>query len=729
MPPPGVLRPDEATYNSLTTWLESGLDGAAKAHPNPGRPTLHRLNRVEYTNAIRDLLGLEIDGRSLLPADEAGYGFDNIADVLSVSPALFQRYLTAAQKIGRLAVGDPTLRAITETYDVPRSEFQEDRVSEDLPFGSRGGLAIRHYFPLDGEYSLKIRLRRNFNSYQIRGIGTHEELEVRLNGTRIKVFAVGGEASAQKTPEDAAQYQNEGDRGLEIRFPARAGMQLIGVSFLEKTRVPEGLAPARLPVGTISYWNNVNAPLGVDNVRIAGPFDAVASGDASSRPQLFVCSPASSRDEESCATKILARLARRAYRRPVTKEDVDALLPFYRAGRKEGRFEAGIQLALEKVLVSLDFLFRSEREPANVVPGSVYRISDLELASRMSFFLWSSIPDDELLSLAERGKLKDPLVLKQQVQRMLGDARATALISNFAGQWLHLRNVRAWAPDPHEFPEFDEALREAFQRETELFFEHQLHEDRSVVDLLTANYTFVNERLARHYGIPNVYGEHFRRVTFSDERRAGLLGQGSILMVTSYATRTSPVLRGKWLLENVLGAPPPPPPPSVPLLEENREGGRPPTSVRERLEQHRKNPVCAACHSRMDPIGFAFENFDAVGRWRTLSEGETPVDSSGVFLDGSKFNGPAEFRKVLLRHSDDFVGTVVEKLLTYAVGRGVEYYDMPAVRGIMREAARGNYRWSSLILGVVNSAQFQMKSAQDRGLVNSASSQVGRSQP
>jgi len=717
MPPLGLPRPDEATYSAFAARLETALDRAAAANPDPGRPTIHRLNRVEYTNAIRDLLALDIDGRALLPADEAGYGFDNIADVLSVSPALLQRYLIAAQKVSRLAVGDPSLRPVSETYDVPRTQFQEDRASEELPLGSRGGIAVRHYFPLDGEYSITIRLRRQFNSNLIRGIATREEIEVRLDGERVTTLKVGGELAAQQTPEARAQYQNEGDRGLEIRFPARAGLRLVGISFLERTTVPEGMAPERMPVGTISYWNRANALLGVDSIQIGGPFGAVAVGDTPSRRQIFVCRPSGGRDEESCATKILARLARLGYRRPATQEEVETLLRFYRAGRRDGSFDSGIQFALEKLLVSLDFLFRSEIDPASA-RGRAYRISDLELASRLSFFLWSSIPDDELLGLADRGRLKDAAVLRQQVQRMLGDPRASALVSNFGGQWLHLRNVRVWAPDPHEFPEFDEALREAFLQETELFFASQLREDRSVVDLLRADYTFVNERLARHYGIPNVYGEHFRRMTFSDGRRAGLLGHGSILTVTSYPTRTSPVLRGKWLLENVLGAPPPPPPPNVPLLEENG-AGKPPTSVRERLEQHRRNPACAVCHSRMDPLGFALENFDAIGRWRTLSEGNTPVDTSGVFLDGSKFDGPTEFRNVLLRYSDEFVATVTEKLLTYALGRGLESSDMPAVRGIVRGAADSGYRWSSLILGIVTSTPFQMRAAQAPGAARS----------
>ena len=678
------------------------------------------------------MLALEIDGRFLLPTDESGYGFDNIADVLSVSPGLLDRYMLAAQKISRLAVGDPTLQPVVERYTIDRALVQDERMSTDLPFGSRGGTVIRHYFSLDGEYGVRIRLTRSAFAPRILGIANREQLDVRLDGTRIKLFAVGGEcvesaAARCMSPPDirtvnaVSEYEQTADAGLAVRFPVKAGMRQVEIAFLKRAWAePEGAAPARSPRGGVQ-----GAEMEVDSVDIEGPFDAQRPEDTPSRRQVFVCHPTDDQDEESCATKTLARLARRAYRRPVTDQDVQTLLGFYRTGRRQGGFEAGIRFALERLLVSLEFLARIERDPANVALGAVYRISDLELASRLSFFLWSSIPDDELLDLAASGKLSDPEVLEQQVRRMLADTRSQALVDNFFGQWLYLRNMRGVTPDPNAFPEFDGNLRAAFERETELFLENQLHQDRSVVDLLTANYTFVNERLARLYGIPNVYGSHFRRVTLSGDNRAGLLGHGSILTVTSYATRTSPVLRGRWLLEKFLGAPPPPPPPNVPALKESGEAAQP-TSVRERLEQHRKNPVCAGCHSRMDPLGFALENFNGIGKWRT-SDANTPIDASGVFPDGTKFSGPAELRNMLLKYREELVRTVIEKLLTYALGRGVEYYDMPAVRAIRRDAAP-DYRWSSVILGIAKSLPFQMRTAPASGPLADTSSRTRRLQ-
>jgi hypothetical protein len=528
----------------------------------------------------------------------------------------------------------------------------------------------------------------------------------------------------------ASEYERTADAGLEVRVPVNAGTRGIGIAFVKRTAAAqEGPGPARLPAGSSADAFDQNAEMSVESVQIEGPFAARGPGDTPSRHEIFACRPASAHDEEPCARKILSRLARRAYRRPVTDRDVRTLLGFYRTGSKRG-FEAGIGLALERMLVSPEFLIRIERDPDGVPPGAPYRISDLELASRLSFFLWSSIPDDELLDVAAQGKLGNPDALEQQVRRMLRDPRTQALITNFAGQWLYLRNVGSVTPDPDLFPEFDRNLRDAFQRETELFLDSQLREDRSVVDLLSANYTFVNERLARFYGIPNVYGSHFRRVTLSDNARAGLLGHASILTVTSYATRTSPVVRGKWLLETILGSPPPPPPPNVPPLKENGEGGAPPTSVRQRLEEHRKNPVCASCHARMDPLGFALENFDAVGQWRT-TDANIAINASGVFPDGTGFAGPAEFRRALLSHRDEFVATLCEKLLTYALGRGVEYYDMPAIRKIMRGSAPAEYRWSSLVLGTVTSMPFQMRAAQGRPTDDRSSSsrQAWKQQP
>ena len=711
MPPPGMPRPDQATAEAFASWLETELTRAAEANPNPGRPGIQRLNRAEYTNAIRDLLAVEIDGAALLPADDAGYGFDNIGAVLSVSPMLLERYMSAARKISRRAIGDPSIRPDIVTYDLDRFLMQDDRMSETLPFGSRGGMAASHFFPLDGEYVIKLRLRRSYNGARILGIDDSHQLDLRLDGERIKLFKIGGTYQGQRGPayqEDPAreQYLRTADAGLEVRLPMKAGRRLIGVTFVKETTVPEGTLRPRL-----AGFETENA-LALGNVTISGPYDVKGTGDTASRRKIFVCLPSGSQDEEPCAQEILSTLARRAYRRPIIDGDVQALLTLYQNARSSRDFEAAIGVALRAILVSPEFLFRIERDPTDVAPNTTYEISDLELASRLSFFLWSSIPDDQLLDLAEAGQLKDPKVLEQQVKRMLADSRSEALVENFAGQWLYLRNIRTVAPEPSVFPTFDENLREAFQRETELFLGSMLREDRSVMELLTADYTFVNERLARHYQIPNIYGSHFRRVTLSDEERRGLLGQGSILTVTSYGNRTSPVLRGKWLLENILGTPPPPPPPDVPSLKATGEDGQA-LSVRERMEEHRANPICASCHSSMDPLGFAMENFDGVGAWRTISDGNTPIDSSGVLPDGTSFRGPAGLREVLVSRRVQFVTTVTTKLLTYGLGRGVEAFDAPAVRKIIREAAPSDYRWSSLIMGIAKSMPFQMRRSRE----------------
>jgi hypothetical protein len=703
MPPAGRPRPDAATYAAVVSALETSLDRAAAASPNPGRPVVHRLNRAEYANVIRDLLALDVDADALLPADDAAFGFDNNADVLTVSPLLLERYLSAARKISRLAMGDSTMRPSVESYDVSRYEVQDDRASEELPFGTRGGIAVHHNFPLDAEYVVSVRTQRR------RGRAAQsDQLEVRLDREHVKTFMIGGDSNAPRSPEDADQADRAAAASkLEVRIPVKAGRHLVGVAFVQRTTAAEGTAPAQLPVGNISFAGKRGAELGIERVDIAGPYDARPPDDSPSRKAILVCRP-NGADDSACARQILARLARRAYRRPATDQDLKRLLAFFAVDRDRHGFDAGIRAALERILVDPQFLFRIERDPAAAPEGTAYRVSDLELASRLSFFLWSSMPDDELLTLAERGRLRQPAVLEQQVKRMLGDARAQALVSNFAMQWLYLRNIQAVAPDVNAFPGFDENLRRAFQRETELFLQSQLREDRSVLELLDANYTFVNERLARHYGLPNIYGSHFRRVTYPDGRRGGLLGHGSVLTVTSYATRTSPVVRGKWLLENVLGAPPPPPPPDVPNLPDRADDGRP-ASVRERMEQHRANPACASCHAQMDPLGFALENFDAIGRWRTTGEGDGPIDAAGALPDGAKFDGPEELRKLLLTRRDDFVTTVIEKLLTYALGRGVEYYDRPAIRQIARDARAREYRWSSLILEIARSTPFQMR--------------------
>ena len=701
MPPAGMPRPDESTTDSLATWLENELDSAAEANPNPGRPAVHRLNRVEYTSAVRDLLGVDIDGASLLPADDAGYGFENIGDVLSISPLLMERYLSAARKVTQLAIGDPDTRPHAQTYDVHCFLAQEDRMSEALPFGSRGGISIDHFFPLDGEYLIKIRLKRDFSGNTIPGIAEAHQLDLRLDGSRIELFTVGGKVEGNPT-----EYARTADQGLEVRLPVEAGQRLVGVAFVKETSMPEDVLRPRLAgIGN-------DHPVSVGSVTIGGPYDPQGPGQTDSRRRIFSCRPTAPEEEEPCAREILSRLARRAYRRPVTDQDVQMVLELYREARSSRAFEAGIGMALRTLLVSPEFLFRVERDPEEVAPGTAYQISDLELASRLSFFLWSSLPDESLLDLAAAGRLKDPGELDQQVQRMLEDARSEALVSNFAGQWLYLRNMRSAAPDPAAFPSFDENLREAFQRETELFFESMLREDRSVVDLLDADYTFVNERLARHYQIPKVYGSHFRRVSLEDQERRGLLGQGSILTVTSYPNRTSPVLRGRWLLENILGTPPPPPPPNVPALKDRGKNGEA-LSVRQRMEQHRANPACASCHARMDPLGFALENFDGIGRWRATSEAGTPIDPSGMLPDGTRFEGPVGLREIVLGQREQFVSTVTERLLTYALGRGVEYYDAPAIRKITREAAPDDYRWSSLISGIVRSTPFQMRRSRE----------------
>jgi hypothetical protein len=732
MPPPGSPRPDRATYDVVATALEAALDRAAALRPNPGRPPVHRLNRIEYTNAVRDLLSLDIDGRSLLPPDDTGYGFDNIADVLSVSPVLIERYLSAARKISRLAVGDPTIRPASQTYAVAKYERQDDRMSDDLPFASRGGIAVRHYFPLDGEYLLKVSLLRTYTDL-IRGMAEPHDLQVRLDGTVIAQFTTGGDTRAdgqKKSPAELNEQLRLGDSRLEARFAAKAGAHLVGVSFLKRAAAMEGLLRPTFGVTTYEYAGDTSVLPSVSSIDLRGPFNAQRPADTPSRRRIFLCHPAdrqspsrgaagsvsdasdASLRERTCATHVTAALARRAFRRPVTNEDVASLMTYFDLGRRQGDFEAGIQLVLEKILVSPEFLFRVESDPGGVPAGQAYTISDIELASRLSFFLWSSIPDDELLDVAARGQLKTPAVLERQVRRMLADSRANALVDNFFGQWLQLRNLRLASPDPTQFPDFDDNLRDSFRREAELFLQSQLHEDQSVVSLLTADYTFVNERLARHYQIPNIYGTHFRRVTLADDARHGLLGKGAVLTVTSYPNRTSPVLRGKWLLENILGMPPPPPPPNVPALTEAPEGSKP-VSMRERMEQHRNNPVCASCHRVMDPLGFALENFDAVGHWRRASDDGAAIDATGTLPDGTPFDGPTQMRDALTAHRDQFVRAVTGKLLTYALGRGVEPSDGPALRHILRAAASSDYRWSALIREVVASQPFQMRRSAD----------------
>ena len=712
MPPVSARRPDKATYTALTGWLESELDRAAAAHPNPGRPSLHRLNRAEYANAIRDLVGVEIDARAFLPADDSGYGFDNIADVLSVSPGLLDRYMLAAGRIGRLAIGDPTIRPTVVTYRTPPLAAQDDRTDENQPFGSRGGIAVRHLFPTDGEYVIKVRLQRTYTDI-IRGLAEPHRLDLRLDQRRLKEFVVGGAMKETRDPAAMQEYFRDGDKDLEVRVTVQAGPRLVGAAFVKEPALAEGVFRERPPLASFEYAARSDTDPAVDSIEVHGPYGATTPEASPSRRKIFVCYPADQTAELGCARQIASSLARRAYRRPATAADVDTLIALFERGRRDGGFDAGVEWMIERILVDPDFLFRKVQAPASARAGAPYRLSDVDLASRLSFFLWSTIPDETLLDAAVAGRLRQPAELERQVRRMLADDRAAAVVANFAGQWLWQRNLRTHAPDPNIFSDFDDNLRQAFQTETRLFLESQLRENRPVVDLLTANYTFVNERLARHYGIANVYGSHFRRVTFTDDRRAGLLGQGSVLTVTSYPHRTSPVVRGKWLLENLLGAPPPPPPAVVPALRENDEKGVKPASVRERLEEHRNNPICASCHARMDPLGFALENFDATGKWRTVSEAGTPIDASGTLPDGTTFDGPAQFRAALVARRGEFVATLTEKLLTYAIGRGLEHYDMAAVRSVMRQAVADDHRWSALVLGIVTSTPFQMSIAPD----------------
>jgi Protein of unknown function (DUF1592)/Protein of unknown function (DUF1588)/Protein of unknown function (DUF1585)/Protein of unknown function (DUF1587)/Protein of unknown function (DUF1595)/Planctomycete cytochrome C len=718
MPPPGNPRPDKSETDGVLSYLETSLDKAAAAKPNPGRFTLHRLNRTEYANAIRDLLALDVDVSSLLPPDDESYGFDDIADVLGVSPALLEQYVNASQKISRLAVGDMTIGPVAQTYRT-RPDLSQDQQAEGLPLGTRGGLVVRHNFPLDAEYVIKVVLARNTVDVT-RGLEEPHQIEILVDGESVFRTTIGGKEDTDVVTKNPTDGRTMLEARLQVRTAIKAGPRSVGVTFVKKDDAEFDYILQPFLRTTLDPVNEAGLPH-VENLIVAGPYNPTGPGDTPSRRRIFTCTPTQPAGELPCAKTILSTLARRAYRRPVTDADLQHVLAFYEEGRKAGGFDAGIERALRLILSSPQFVFRFEHDPVGETPGSVYRVSDVELASRLSFFLWSSIPDDELLNAAIAGKLKDPATLDQQVKRMLADPRSESLVTDFAGQWLFLRNLRSVAPDPQSFPDFDDNLRQSMRRETELFFGSIVHEDRNILDLLNADYTFVDERLARHYGIPNVYGSRFRRVHIEDDARRGLLGQGSILAVTSYTTRTSPVLRGKWILSNILGTPPPPPPPNVPALKENSEGGKP-MSVRERLEEHRKNPACASCHAIMDPLGFALENFDAVGQWRGKGEDGARIDASGVLLDGTKVDGPGSLRQALLDRPDQFAGTLAEKLLTYALGRGLDFNDAPAVRKIAAQAAADRYRFSSLVLGIVRSTPFQMK-VKTTGDVSSRSAQ------
>ena len=707
MPPIGLPRPDEATYNNEIATLETALDRAAASAPNPGRTaTLRRLTRTEYQNAIRDLLALDVDVTALLPADESSYGFDNVT-VGDLSPTLLDRYIAAAEKISRVAVGRPSVSPDGDTIRIPADLTQEEHI-EGLPIGTRGGALIKYSFPMDGDYEIQIRLTRDRNEH-VEGLNDAADLELLLDRDRVKLFTVKPPAREAGFSEDYQPNHDNVDRDLRIRVPVKAGPHAVGVAFLKNPSAL--LETARQPYQ--AHFNSYRHPRiqpAVYSIAIIGPYGAKGAGDTPTRRRLFGAQPAAAHDEDAAAKNLLRSLMRRAYRRPVTDADVQGAFALYKQARAEATtdaFDAGIEMALSGVLVSPEFLFRVEQEPAGVAPNAPYRVSDLQLASRLSFFLWSSIPDDELLDVAVAGKLHEPAVLERQVKRMLADSRSRALVTNFASQWLHLRNLDSITPDMRLFPDFDDNLRQAFRQETELFFESILREDRSALDLLHANYTYVNERLAKHYGIPHIYGTRFRRVELGDDSgRGGLLRQASILTVTSYATRTSPVIRGKFVLDNLLGVPPPPPLPDVPALKDNTVDGN--LSVRRRLAEHRSNAVCASCHNLMDPVGLSMEKFDAVGRRRN-EEGGAVIDASGGLPDGSRFEDVDGLEKALLSRPDIFVATFVEKLLTYGLGRGVEYYDAPTVRAIVRDSRAQDFRVSSLVLGIVKSAPFQMR--------------------
>ncbi|MGA2879550.1 MAG: DUF1592 domain-containing protein [Bryobacteraceae bacterium] len=708
MPPQGVPRPDGGTVNALASFLETSLDRAAAAKPNPGHASMHRLNRSEYANAIRDLLALDVDATALLPPDDESSGFDNIADVLRMSPSLMERYLSASWNISRETVGNMNIAPETATYRV-RPDLSQDQHIEGLPLGTRGGILVHHYFPLDAEYVIKLRLWRNTFDL-MRGMEDTHQIEISVDGNQVRLVTAGGHEEFLRMTANPGTFGAELDKQLTVRLPLKAGPHVITASTILRSHAEKDDLIKPFLRTTIDGLDIMGDP-SVDRLTVEGPLHPTSSGQTPSRAKIFVCTPQNEKEELPCARKIIAALVRRAYRRPIQDADLETPLSFYQRRRNgNGSFDAGIESALQFVLASPEFLFRFEPDPNGLPVDSAYQVSDIALASRLSFFLWSAPPDDELLKVASEGKLRQHAVLQQQVIRMLADPRADALVDNFAEQWLFLRNLKNSSPDPQIFPDFDDNLRQAMREETKLFFQSIVREDRSVMDLLNADYTFVNERLARHYGIPNVYGSQFRRVALtsvpdSDARR-GLLGQGSILTVTSYPNRTSPVQRGKWILTNLLGIPPTPPPPNVPALKENGDGK--PLSLRERMEQHRADPVCAGCHRVMDPIGFSLENFDAVGQWRTKDDGST-IDPSGMLYNGAKVDGPVALRKMLASQPDVFAGVMAEKLLTYALGRGVQYYDMPAVRKIVQQAGSNDLRFSSLVLATVESVPFEMK--------------------
>ncbi len=699
MPPPGAPRPEPDVMKKFLSAMEDSVDRAAARKPNPGRPSLHRLNRIEYANSVRDLLDLDIEINAMLPPDDMSHGFDNMSDILTVSPALMEGFIRAAGKISRAAVGDKSAPAITATYPVPRVVEQRRHV-EGTPWGTRGGIAVTHTFPADGEYSFRLGFY-----YTPDGVlfgfsqGKGQQVEVAVDGERVALFDID---PAVKQADDGlvtkATHVTAGPHKVSASFPMKFDGPLEdGYRSIEQSLVDVSLG----------YTPGLTSLVHLHDLSVTGPKVVTGLSETPSRKRIFSCRPAVAQDEIPCAREIISRLSRKAWRRPVNDHDVEGLLSFFQQGRNGGDFESGIRTALQAILASPDFVFRPERIPANVSGGTNYTISDLELASRLSFFLWSSQADEELLSLASAGKLRENGMLEKQARRMLADPKASSLSSHFARQWLHLQNLEEVSPDPYIYQNFDRTLADSMQRETEMLFASLLREDRGLMELLTADYTFVNERLAKHYGIPNVVGNTFRRVPVTDPNRQGLLGQGSILTLTSIANRTSPVQRGKYVLEVVLGTPPPPPPPNVPPLKENGDGEKA-LSVRERMESHRASEPCRSCHKLMDPIGLAMENFDGIGIWRRNDSG-VRIDASGELFDGTKLNGPVSLRQAILNHSDAFIGSFTESLLAYGMGRVLEPFDMPAIRAIEKSATKQNNRMSAFVLGVVNSAPFQMR--------------------
>ncbi len=699
MPPAIKDRPDPGQKAAFINYLKTELDAHAAANPNPGRPALHRVNRTEYANAIRDLLDLEVDAAALLPADDSSFGFDNIAGSLSISPVLLERYVAAAGQISRLALGDEGMADRQAKYVVPGDLTQNEHIP-GMPIGTRGGMRVKHYFPVDAEYDIRTDLVQRGGRMFGSNNGRTEQLEITLDGHRIALY-------------DLADY--EVADGIIVRMPVNAGPHELAATFIDKNHAPfedinrpfefSLFEPAIDPDPNWTFLPHLSS------IAVTGPFNTSGVGDTPPRRKILTCIPETTADELDCAREIIETLASRAYRQPVSTEQVSTLMDFYTQGRAKGSFDDGIEMALRRILASPEFVVRFERVPADAAPGDIYPIDDLELASRLSFFLWSSIPDDELLSIASRGQLRRPKVLRAQVERMLNDPKSAAIVDNFASQWLYLRNLEMKGGAVEVFPDFDDNLRSAFRTETEMFFESIVRDDRPVLDLLTADYTFVNERLAQHYDIPGVYGSHFRRVQHTNDARRGLLGQGSLLTVTSNPERTSPVQRGVWVLENVIGAPIPTPPPNVPDLAESADHESRPQTLRQQMELHNSRPFCSGCHKIMDPVGFALENFDGIARWRETENGQ-PVNSTAKLVDGTEVVGPSGLREALLKYSDRFVETVTEKLLTYALGRGLEYYDMPVVRSIVSETADDDHKFSALVTAIVTSDPFTMRAVE-----------------